>query len=677
LTNGESAEPVETEILESHLPTDADYKKFMPDDPLVVHWFDAKSFTRLIRNYVSHGVDMPLGEFIKKFRGFTNRAKASAARESVKGARKLSDLSDADVCALFAEMCKVTKEPSHSVLGSPLGEEHLVGSLRNLYGNGGRAWHKDVKSVLHGAPAVVEVAVVETCWGGGCFIGLNHSPTYEDPLANSSLFHRSGNDEVSGYGIKNFLRDARVLGPEHYETMHSVAVAVHITAAAPTTTDRGKTTLSVDGPRLTNDLAKALWLASKDLYREARKRERDAAAAERDVERRAREWEREERRITKANACYEVMEEAYAYSTGNEALPTTVRDLYYAVRNRIKRFGYDADELDYKYFSQTILPTYRRNVRELPKVVYEPRGILYEPHGGREVRLGTRSVAEYNFPDYVFDKILYIEKNGRVDILQAAKLDERYDMALVGGQGYATEAIRTLLEGAEKGDYQLFVLHDADPDGYGIARTLREETKRMPGYSVDVIDIGLKLEDALAMGKEPETFTRAKKLPAATEEELTEVERGHFVGRPVITKDGKTQWVAKRVELNDLSSPQLVEYVQRKLRENGVRPKVIPPDGVLEKLSDAKYRTLSAGWVTAAINELISTEDIKRDIAEEFVEKFGLGDARRYIEEGFEEDDSLSWREALGAELEEIREEHAAEFKAAVEKKLRERLRDS
>jgi hypothetical protein len=55
------------------------------------------------------------------------------------------------------------------------------------------------------------------------------------------------------------------------------------------------------------------------------------------------------------------MQEAYMFSTGNEALPTFARDLYYAVRNRIERFGYDADELDYGYFGR-ILPKYRREV---------------------------------------------------------------------------------------------------------------------------------------------------------------------------------------------------------------------------------------------------------------------------------------------------------------------------
>ena len=142
----------------------------------------------------------------------------------------------------------------------------------------------------------------------------------------------------------------------------------------------------------------------------------------------------------------------------------------------------------------------------------DPRGNLHEPHTGKSVALGTREVAAYAFPDYVFDKILYVEKEGELSKLKAARLAERYDMAICSGKGQPTEAVRTLFERAEGGDYQLFVFHDADLDGYDIARVMAEETRRMPGYSVDVIDIDLTVEYALEMGLESEPFYRKKDI---------------------------------------------------------------------------------------------------------------------------------------------------------------------
>jgi hypothetical protein len=690
IDHGESGGTPEEKITETHLPTNTEYRKFMPDDPLVVHWFDVQSFTRLIRGYVREGEDLPLGQYIKKFRGFSSRAKAAAARESVPDARKLSDLSDGDAVGLFVAMKGAVKEPSHKVLGDPLGEEHMVGTLRKIYGasEDKRSWYsKPIKTTLNGAPAVVEAAVLEVenelevlegdkgdgfrlrSKGGALFVGLNHSHTYEDPLVDVNIMHPSDKVPASGWGIRGFLRDAKVFG--QLEQKH--VAAVHITAAAPATTDFGKTTLSLDGDDLAEALATALWKVSKDIHKEARARERDAARAERDAERRVRQQLKPS--LNKAEACYAVMWEAYIYSTGNEALPTMARDLYYAVRNRIERFGYDADELAYGYFANTVLPDYRREVQELPLVEYEPRGTLYEPHDGKEVHLGTRSVAEYNFPNYLFNKILYIEKKGRVGILQAAGVDKRHDMALIGGQGYATEAVRKLFESAEKGDYQLFVLHDADRNGYGIARTLREETRRMPGYSVEVIDIGLKLEDALAMGKRPETQTVDSRLDAKVEAELTDLEREYFVGEErKVTKDGKekTQWVVKRVELNDLSSPQLVEYVERKLKENGARGKVIPREEEMVGLVEGLYREKFGTWVENEISELLGIADLKAELAEEFQERYKLQGAPAWIETEFEHgDDSKSWRDAVRGTLQAA---HTTKHRDALRGALRERI---
>src|SRR5262249_26914699 len=156
--------------------------------------------------------------------------------------------------------------------------------------------------------------------------------------------------------------------------------------------------------------------------------------------------------------------------------------------------------------------------------------VLYEPHSGRQTPLGTREVDAYQFPAWLYNKILYIEKKGLWPTLQAAQLAERYDLAVIAAEGYASEAARVLFAHAHRHEqYQLFVLHDADPHGYNIARTLQDETARMPGYHVDVIDLGLRLEDGLARGLQIEEFTRKKALPSGLT--LTDREREYFTGR--------------------------------------------------------------------------------------------------------------------------------------------------
>jgi hypothetical protein len=343
----------------------------------------------------------------------------------------------------------------------------------------------------------------------------------------------------------------------------------------------------------------------------------------------------------------------------------SARDLYYATRPlAYAHADWEGDkELDYRYFSQQLLTEYQELRSPIAGLWRDPRGHLHEPHTGHSIALGTREVGAYQFPEYTFDKILYIEKEGEWPKLQAARLAERYDMGIASAKGYPVEAVRDLFSRAEGGDYQLFVFHDADIDGYNIARVLGNATRRMPHHKVDVVDIGLTVEDALGMGLESEPFSRKKGIPWRVRRRLSDEAKEYFVDRQ------------ERFELNAiLPDTRRIKYIERKLTENGVRLKVIPPEEKLKELADKKYRSMSAEWVMEAIRELISYEEFEKEIADEWIDKFALHEARRHVEERFEKHRSLSWRGALKRRFEKVHIEHRDDFKSAVEEKLRGRL---
>ena len=321
--------------------------------------------------------------------------------------------------------------------------------------------------------------------------------------------------------------------------------------------------------RTADHIASAMWSVTKTLYKEEERRRRDAARQERAERRRS----KSSPGVSLKAAVFEVLPEALEKATGGGELPASVRTLYYQVRPLIQR--YTERELEYDYFSQTLITAYRRRHGQIEGLYYDPRGVLYEPHTGESVPLGTREVDDYQFPSWLYDKILYIEKKGLYPVIQAARIAERYDMAVVAAEGYATEAARVLFENAESDrDYQLFVLHDADPHGYNIARTLSEETRRMPDHSVEVVDLGLRLEEALEVGLQCEKASRKRKLPARLASGLSPLELEYFTGERKTEKS----WVYWRVELNAMSAPELVEFIETKLAENDVRGKVVPPD---------------------------------------------------------------------------------------------------
>src|SRR5215204_6654747 len=248
--------------------------------------------------------------------------------------------------------------------------------------------------------------------------------------------------------------------------------------------------LHPDAARVGEEMGETMFAVLKAWHEEGKRRVRDQLKEERAKARKEKAEAADEMFLNEAS--FLVLPDAIAHVRGGSRLPFNARRLFYAVRDRIQKHTTREFHPDtgYDYFRDTILQDYQREYGKLEGLYYDPRGRLHEPHGGKTVDVGTREVESYSFPKHVFNKLLYVEKKGQLPLLQEARLMERYDIAVMTGEGYATEAARTLLSVADKNKrMQIFVLHDADKDGYNIARKVRDATKRMPDYSVDVIDL--------------------------------------------------------------------------------------------------------------------------------------------------------------------------------------------
>jgi hypothetical protein len=397
-------------------------------------------------------------------------------------------------------------------------------------------------------------------------------------------------------------------------------------------------------------IGETIFKAIKPIYKEGEKRRRYSYRAPR----RIRSYYAPEPKTSQKHIVFAKLPQAIRNAGAN----FNTRDLYYATRPLVYAHSEweDGRELGYNYFSNQLLTEYQEQLGPISGLWRDPRGYMLEPHTAKSLALGTREVAAYEFPEYTFDKVLYIEKKGELPKLQAVKFAERYDMAIAACQGYPVEAVRELFQQAERGDYQLFVFHDADIDGYNIARVMREATRRMPYHNVDVVDIGLTVEDALEMGLEPEPFSRTKGVPRKLRYRLSGAAREYFVDRQ------------ERFELNAiLPDTRRVEYIEDKLKENGVRGKVIPPEAALADRREKMYRAKVEGWVGDIIDEMLDTDKLKKKMAEEFQERFKLQGAEAWIKTGFKRDDAQSWRAALNATLEAAYEaKHAKAMKEAV-----------
>jgi hypothetical protein len=402
-------------------------------------------------------------------------------------------------------------------------------------------------------------------------------------------------------------------------------------------------------------ITKALTAATKDLAAEKKRREKDARTARRAT---GRSYTTREESLR--DVVFAVMRRAVEEATENGKYTVPARNLYYVVRRIIQ--GYTDKELNYKYFTK-LLTQYEQSYGAIRGLTFDPRGHLYEPHTAKEVPLGTLDVADYELPEHVFNKILYVEKEGFDPIWKESKLAERYDMAIASGKGYPVVAVRSLFARTQcDGDYRLFVLHDGDPDGYGIARTISTATSRMPHYNVEVIDLGLTVADALERDLPTETFTRSQALPSWMQsppqryslngsprerhDPLTDNERGWFEGEHIYG----SQYECTRVELNAFLVPDLIKFVEDKLAAAGADEKLIPPeDAVAAEAARAHQDAVKQG-IASHLAEMFDTDTMADTIVAE-TEAEVIDDPDDWITQAYDDDRASYWRTVISHEV--------------------------
>jgi hypothetical protein len=380
-------------------------------------------------------------------------------------------------------------------------------------------------------------------------------------------------------------------------------------------------------------------------------------AKQRKAEERSRsaEWNRWDRlvrsdRITIKQAAWEVMEEAYNRVSDDGRLPARPRQIMYVARPRILAITGN-DVLNDAYFTQKLLPDYINHYQcDDWNIVWDARGHFTEPHTGVQFDLGTLEIREYLGlrpkrgdaitvdrdvlyptwgPERRYDTVLFIEKEGFDPLFAAVQLAERYDLAIASTKGMSVTALRELLDAlVDRGVRRVLVLRDFDISGFSIFGTLGTSNRRYQfSNQVNVIDLGLRLDDVNKMGLESE--------PAITDKSWDKVSttlRRHGANRQEIDflQD-------RRVELNAMTSPQLIEFVEGKLAEHGVT-KLIPDEATLQ----IHARRLIEQKLAAA-----EVEKIKAKLMQEAAQVPLPADLYRKVEQRLAAEQKLSWDQAL------------------------------
>jgi hypothetical protein len=355
-------------------------------------------------------------------------------------------------------------------------------------------------------------------------------------------------------------------------------------------------------------------------------------------------------RWTIKDAAYEIMETAYLKASGNGRFPANARQIMYAARAYIQ--DQTGLPLQDNYFTQTLLPDYIEDRGVAWDVVFDARGHFTEPHGKTSLPLGTLAVRGYlaetglqqvtdpglklicsDFPTKGpanrFGAVLFIEKEGFDEILKAAKIAERYDIAIMSTKGMSVTASRLLVDRLH---VPLLVLHDFDQSGFSIIGTLRRSTRRYRFTGrVNVIDLGLTLADIEQYGLQAED-------QRLTQDESTLCRNGATPADIAFLQGNQ------RVELNTLTSDQLVELIETKLTAMGITKVVPDPD----LLASAYRRACQIGLLNRAL--AAAADDARLRAAEVDLPDDLVDRVRAYLEEHPEE----PWDSAIARLAEDV-----------------------
>ena len=200
----------------------------------------------------------------------------------------------------------------------------------------------------------------------------------------------------------------------------------------------------------------------------------------------------------------------------------------------------------------------------------------------------------YDFsPQYLYNRVLFVEKAGYRDIFEEAGLLRRLNMGIMSTQGFGTRAGKEVVRTLRRLGVKVYVLHDCDIPGYQIMHNLRQgsQTFKEP---LDVNELGLTVAQVQQLrnerhqkketGPDWEIVPYAKNFEHSLQTLIpTKKDRGFFVPtREEVKKRAespgaqeKARHYYRRVEINALTSEELIVLIEREIlrieKEKGLK----------------------------------------------------------------------------------------------------------
>jgi hypothetical protein len=227
------------------------------------------------------------------------------------------------------------------------------------------------------------------------------------------------------------------------------------------------------------------------------------------------------------------------------------------------------------------------------------RGVIGEEH---ENKISQETQTKYDLdPELRYSQVLFVEKQGYQTPFDESGLLGRLNLGLIAGQGFGSRAMKQLAQHFRDRGMPVYILHDCDAHGYDIFDTFLNGNKTYK-EPIDVIDIGLTVNDARRLGKAPEEVTKetdwSKMLgEICTPEEAAWLMPPNKNPAPGVKRKKGQRYMYQRVELNALTNDELIAFVESKIDPRPIEPRAEVIKQAIGINSDVIYKDVLAETV--------------------------------------------------------------------------------
>jgi DNA topoisomerase VI subunit A len=544
------------------------------NDKMYLHWYDFKRFSQLLQAVTVKEPGRTTKAFCLKFSG-TQRVMSSLEFKH----RHLADfhMDEKQVRLLFDELRAKVKPPTPKVLARNItGKESIMKAFPG----------QDIKyKIIYGSygyeeariPYAIEGYLLKTLENRKAEVKctVNNSVPYE---AVPFYFSSPAYIEFcrAGYYVTSL---GNLLSQSGFFEARGVTLYLNFISPKVDFIEKSKSRIIAD--RFREDLLKLVEQLCAPVIREVQRA------------RRANQSYTTPAVTTRRASKKELIEKYFmqAYETASGGYLVTARQIFYVLRQVINlEHGVDLKQSDYSAFTQQHVTAMIKRYPELEeKILFERRGVFIEPFTGRELPLGTKDIDEfirsdgreeplqakrvkaYSVPygsiplELKYNHVLFIEKAGFNIILQGSGLTRELNLGVMATQGFGTRAAKKLIDYFLMKGMRVYVLHDCDVAGYLIKDKLSSGSSTFE-KTLGVEEIGLTLADVKVLGKvsQAEEVTYAKPYTNSLSI-FTPEERDFFV----VDQEEKRY---RRVELNALTTPELLDFIRDKISYQPIRP---------------------------------------------------------------------------------------------------------